>query len=260
MHRDPFDLTGKGVIVTGGNGGIGLGMAIGLARAGAGVCIWGTNPDKNAAALAQLKESASAAYALECDVSDELAVESCFAQSVEMLGRVDACFANAGVVSDRRAAKAGFAGLDLDEWQRLMQVNVNGTFLTLRAAAKHMLQIGIGGSLVITSSLSSIRGMPRGEHYAASKGALNALVLSLAAEYGHAGIRTNGILPGWIRVERNAPTLDWQRMADAVLPRIPLGRWGEPEDMAGIAVYLASDASRYHSGDLLVIDGGHAAV
>jgi NAD(P)-dependent dehydrogenase (short-subunit alcohol dehydrogenase family) len=120
-----------------------------------------------------------------------------------------------------------------------------------------MLERGEGGSLVGTSSIASVLGMPRGEHYAATKAGLSAMVRSLAVEYGRFGIRANAILPGWIETAMTADSMSKERFKAAVLPRVPLGRWGTSEDFAGIAVYLASDASRYHSGDTIVVDGAY---
>src|SRR5215475_3698585 len=164
----PFDLTGQVALVTGGNSGIGLGMARALAEAGADVAIWGTNAAKNAAAKAELEKSGRRIVALTCDVSDEAAVERAFADTLQQLGRVDACFANAGV-SGRREVSA-FVEMTTTEWRRVMSVNLDGTFFTLRAAARHMIERGDGGSLVVTSSLAALSGQARGEHYAATKG------------------------------------------------------------------------------------------
>jgi len=258
MAYEPFDLTGKKILVTGGNGGIGLGIAEGLVQAGADVCIWGTSDEKNAAALDLLRRHGTDVSAIRCDIGDEAEVTARFSETLATLGRVDACFANAAVATDRRAARDGFVGFTDAEWHRVTRVNLDGTFFTIRAVVKHMLERGGGGSLVLTSSLVSIMGMARGEHYAATKGAINAMVKALAVEYGPHGIRANAILPGWIKVDRNAQMLDWDRMIEATMTRVPLGRWGEPADFAGLAIYLASDASAYHTGDLIVVDGAYS--
>ena len=256
MASRGFDLTGKVALITGGNSGIGLGMAEGLAAAGAAVCIWGTNEAKNAAAAKKLGEHAGRVLALRCDVADEAAVERAFAETLQAFGRVDACFANAGVSG--RASNQSFTEMSTEEWRRVMGVNLDGVFFTLRAAARHMTSRQGGGSLVVTSSLAAISGQARGEHYAATKGAVIAMMKALAVEFARHGVRANAILPGWIDTPMTERALNWDRFVERVLPRVPVRRWGVPEDFAGIAVYLASDASVYHTGDTFVIDGGYA--
>lgn len=257
MSYAPFDLGGKCALVTGGNGGIGLGMADALAQAGADVCIWGTDAAKNSAAETRLAAHGTRIKAMICDISDETAVEDRFSAVIETFGRVDACFANAGVSSDRRQSKSGFAHMSTEEWRRVLSVNLDGSFFTLRAAAAHMLARGGGGALVATSSLAAM-GQPRGEHYAASKGAINSMMMSLAVEYGGQGIRANAILPGWIETAMTAPAFGWDRFRDAVLPQVPAKRWGVPEDFGGLAVLLASDASAYITGQTILVDGGYS--
>jgi NAD(P)-dependent dehydrogenase (short-subunit alcohol dehydrogenase family) len=255
MAHPGFDLTGKVALVTGGNSGIGLGMAEGLARAGASVCVWGTNEDKNAAALKRLQAHGGKAMALRCDVADEAAVERAFADTVSALGRVDSCFANAGVSG--RGGAAGFTKMATAEWRRVMSVNLDGAFFTLRTAARHMVERGGGGSLAVTSSLSAMMGAPRSEHYAATKGAVISLMRALAVELARHQVRVNAIVPGWIDTPMTEVALHGEAFTQKVLPRVPLRRWGVGEDFSGIAVYLASDLSAYHTGDTLVIDGGY---
>jgi len=252
-----FDLAGKVALVTGGNGGIGLGMAEGLAAAGADLVIWGSNPEKNAAAETRLRTFGRRVLAQRCDVSDESQVDACFAGAVAQMGRIDACFANAGVSQ----ARAAFHELDTREWRRVLSVNLDGAFFTLRAAARHMVDRAkggdAGGRLVGMASTAAVHGAARAQAYAASKGALLALIRALAVELARYGVTANSILPGWIETDMTAAGVADARFSAAVLPRIPLRRWGQKEDFAGIAVYLASDASRYHTGDSFVIDGAY---
>jgi NAD(P)-dependent dehydrogenase (short-subunit alcohol dehydrogenase family) len=255
MYR-PFDLSGKVALVTGGNGGIGLGMARALAEAGADVAIWGRNAAKNAAAREELAGSGRRVLALECDVADEAAVRAAFARTLDVLGRVDGCFANAGV-SGRGAAS--FLDLTREEWARVLRVNLDGAFFTLQAAIAHMVARGGGGALVATASLAAVEGAARNEHYAATKGGLISMIRALAVEFARHGIRANAILPGWIETEMTANAIGNEKFVRNVLPRIPMRRWGSGDDFGGIAVYLMSPASAYHTGDTFLIDGGYAA-
>jgi len=251
----PFDLTGKVALVTGGNSGIGLGMARAIAQAGADVAIWGTNAKKNAAAKSELAVGGRKVVALECDVSDETAVAAAFAETLSKLGRIDGCFANAGV-SGR--GTASFLEMSSEEWRRVLKVNLDGAFFTFRAAARHMVSRGGGGVLVGTASLAAIEGAPRSEHYAATKGGMISMIRALAVEFARHGVRANAILPGWIETDMTANAIGNEKFANNVLPRIPTRRWGTGDDFGGIAVYLMSSASAYHTGDTFLIDGGYA--
>jgi NAD(P)-dependent dehydrogenase (short-subunit alcohol dehydrogenase family) len=256
MNR--FDLAGKAAIVTGGNGGIGLGMATALAEAGCAIHIWGRNATKNAAAVERLKTQGGRAEATVCDVSDPRSVAAALEQTLKHFGRVDGCFANAGVGGGGRRA---FIERPLEEWRQLLSVNLDGSFLTLQAVARHMVERAekgeAGGRLVVTSSVASLYGTARNEHYSASKAALNALTRALAVELARHRITANAILPGWIKSDMTSGVMANDKFVGAVIPRIPMRRFGEPADFGGIAVYLMSDASAYHTGDCFVIDGGY---
>jgi NAD(P)-dependent dehydrogenase (short-subunit alcohol dehydrogenase family) len=252
----PFDLAGHGAVVTGGNGGIGYGMARALLAAGARVAIWGSNPEKTQraqAALAQECGDAARVHAFVCDVGDEAQVERAFAESVQALGRVDSCFANAGVSGKGTL----LTEMTLEDFRRIQRINVEGVFLTFRAAARHMAQHGQGGSLVATASTAAVEGAARNSHYGASKGAVTSMVRALAVELARHRIRVNSILPGWIVTEMTERSVQNAKFAEAVMPRIPARRWGEIDDFGGIAVYLASKASAYATGEQFLIDGGY---
>jgi NAD(P)-dependent dehydrogenase (short-subunit alcohol dehydrogenase family) len=256
MAYPAFDLGGKVALITGGNSGIGLGMADALAQAGAAVAIWGTSAEKNRAAEAVLVKHGGRVLVQACDVSDEAAVDRAFAETVAALGRVDACFVNAGVGG--RGGSQGFLEMTTAEWRRVLSVNLDGAFFTLRAAARHMVSRPGGGSLVVTASLAAISGQARGEHYAASKGGLISMMKALAVEFARHGVRANAVLPGWIETAMTERAFHWDTFVAKVLPRVPVRRWGLPADFGGIAVYLASDASAYHSGDTFIIDGAYS--
>ncbi len=211
MFTSKFDLTGKVALVTGGNGGIGLGMASALAESGADVCIWGRSETKNHTAENVLKAYGRRTLALKCDITDECQVKECFARTTDVLGGVDACFANAGL----HRMSTPFHEMDAEEWRLIFRTNMDGTFFTLRAAVRHMLERGKGGSLVATSSLSGISAMPRGEHYAATKAGVIAMIRSVAVEYARYGIRANAILPGWVESEMTGDLLAWDKFQAA---------------------------------------------
>jgi NAD(P)-dependent dehydrogenase (short-subunit alcohol dehydrogenase family) len=254
MAYKGFDLTGKVSLITGGNGGIGFGMADALAEAGAGVCIWGTNAAKNEAAVKKLQRHGGKVHAQIVDVADEAAVEAGFAETVKVMGKVDNCVANSGVSG--RGSKS-FMEMTTAEWRRVMSVNLDGVFFTFRAAARHMVERGQGGSLVVMASTAAIEGAARSEHYAASKGGVISMVKALAVELARYKITANSILPGWIETAMTQNAFANEKFAANVKPRIPVRRWGVEEDFGPLAVYLASDATKYTTGQSIVIDGGY---
>jgi NAD(P)-dependent dehydrogenase (short-subunit alcohol dehydrogenase family) len=258
MAYKPFDLTGKVALVTGGNSGIGLGMADAMAQAGAAIVIWGTNAEKNAAADAQLKAHGVKVLTQKVDVADEAQVTAGMAEAIATMGRVDTVIANAGVGGGAKS----FAEFSTETYRRVLSVNLDGVFFTFREACKHMVERAgagdPGGSLVVTSSLSAIDGAARNEAYASTKGAVISMIRAIAVEHARYGVRANAILPGWIATDMTVGAQGNDKFNDAVIKRVPFRRWGEPEDFGGMAVYLASDASSFHTGDSFLIDGGYA--
>jgi NAD(P)-dependent dehydrogenase (short-subunit alcohol dehydrogenase family) len=247
-----FDLSGHVSLVTGGNNGIGLGMARGMASAGARVCIWGTSEERNARAVEELGADADA---MRVDVGDEQQVVAGMAEVVERFGRLDSCFANAGI----GAARKPLIDTTLEDFHRITRIDLDGAFVTLREAARHMIELGNGGSLVATSSLAALQGQAGGYAYAASKGGLVAIAKALAVELARYKIRANALLPGWTESGMTAPAFANEKFVSNVMPRMPVRRWGTGDDFAAIAVYLASPASSFHTGDSILIDGGYAA-
>ncbi len=259
MPFQPFDLTGRVALITGGNGGIGLGMARGLVEAGAEVSLWGTNPDKNEKARESLAGIGPKITTQVCDVADEAAVQAAFASVLKDHGRVDGCFANAGV----GGRGTGFEDMTREEWDFIIGVNQTGVFHTFRAAAKHMRERAESGDafgrLVGTASLAAISGQARGEHYAAAKGGLISMIKALSVEFARYGVTAHTLLPGWIETDMTQGAFDNEKFASAVSRRIPVRRWGVPEDFAAIAIYIMSSASSYHTAETFLIDGGYAA-
>lgn len=254
-----FDLSNRVAIVTGGNGGIGLGMAEALARNGCAVSIWGRNAKKNDAAVQRIEGAGRRVEARVCDVTDRAAIAEAFRATLQNFGRVDGCFANAGIGGGGRRA---FIDRTEEEWRTMMNTNLDGVYRVFQVVARHMVERAEKGDrfgrLVPTSSLASISGTARNEHYAVTKAGLNALVRALAVELARYGITANAILPGWIKSDMTEGLFGNEKFVTNVMPRIPMRRFGEPEDFGGIAVYLMSNLSSYHTADTFLIDGGYA--
>ena len=252
-----FDLAGRVVMATGGASGIGLAFLTGCARQGADVVVWDKDEGKVPAALeALLAAGAASARAFAVDVSDETAVEAALADTLAACGRIDCVLANAGFTT--RAPS--FPDMDSAMWHGLLDVNLHGAFYTLRAVSRHMRDRALagdpGGSIVVTGSLSIFHGMQGMEHYSAAKGALVTVVTGLAVEMGQYGVRANMIAPGFVVTGMTASSPQAQAVIERMASITPLGRAGEMADIEGPAAYLASDASRFHTGDVLVVDGG----
>jgi len=258
MAYAPFNLKGKVALVTGGNRGIGFGMAEAMAQAGADIVIWGRSANLNLEAEGKLTGYGVRVLAQAVDVADEHAVKAAMEEAVTAMGRIDTVIANAGI----GAGAPSFAEFPTDTYRKVLSVNLDGVFFTLREACKHMVARAKagdpGGSLMVTSSLSAIDGAPRNQAYAATKGAVIPMMKAIAVEHARYGVRANTILPGWIATDLTTGAQNSDVFNDKVIGRVPMRRWGEPEDFGGIAVYFASDASRYHTGDSVLIDGGYA--
>jgi NAD(P)-dependent dehydrogenase (short-subunit alcohol dehydrogenase family) len=254
MPTHPFDLTGKVTLITGANSGLGLGYADAIARAGGDVVIWGRRDDRNAEAAAQLRAHGVRVLADAVDVSDEAAQLRGFARALEAMGRLDGVIANAGF-----ATISPLVDMTLKQYDELQRVAQHGAFITLREGARHMVartQAGDpGGSLIATGSLTNFTATPGIGHYGAAKSAVAALIRNFALELGPHGIRANMVCAGLTKTEM-VPFDDAHPFGQAAIQKIPLGRMAEPDEIAGVVVYLLSDAARYHTGDLITVDGG----
>jgi 2-deoxy-D-gluconate 3-dehydrogenase len=249
-----FDLKTKVAIVTGGNGGIGLGMARGLARAGATVVVAARDAGKSAEAVSELQSLGSDAFAIEVDVCDEASVAAMVAGSVERCGRLDIVVNNAGINIRKPAQELSF-----DEWRQVIDTNLGSAFLCARAAYPHMKRAG-GGKLINIGSMLSIFGASFAPAYGASKGGVVQLTKSLAVAWATDNIQVNAVLPGWIDTALTARARQQvEGLNERVLARTPAGRWGVPDDMAGVAVFLASAASDFITGVAIEVDGGYSS-
>jgi len=252
---DMFDLKGKVAIVTGGNGGIGLGMARGLASAGARVVIAARNAEKSRAAAAELARLGTAEpLAIEVDVADESSVASMVGQAAERCGRIDALVNNAGIQIRRNQPQ----DYSLAEWHRILDTNLTSGFLCARAVYPAFKRVG-GGKIINIGSMFSIFGSSAVAAYSASKGGLVQLTKSLAVAWARDNVQVNAVLPGWIDTDLTREgRKHFPDLHDRVLRRTPAGRWGVIDDFAGIAVFLASSASDFITGAVIAVDGGYS--
>lgn len=250
-----FDLTGRTAIITGGNGGLGLAMARGLAKAGANVAIWARNDAKNVAARAELDAlGLGEAIALACDIADETSIEAAMAATLKALGRVDVCFANAGI----SGAGTSIPDITTDGWDHTMAINTRGAALVYKHVSRHMIERAktgdAGGKLIATSSGQSIMGVNRSSDYAASKAALNGLTRAAAFELARHRITANALLFGYYETDITAQADP--RFGEWMAKRIPLRRPGDHAGLEGLAVFFASPHSDYITGQCLPVDGG----
>ena len=254
VSTDLFDLTGRVAVVTGGNGGIGLGIARGLAAAGASIVVAGRDAAKNETAVAELAALGASTFAVAGDLAREEDCRTLVARAVERFGRLDILVNNAGI-NVRKAPET----YSLDEWRLILEINLTSAFVCSHAAYPAMCQAG-GGKIVMIGSMTSIFGLPFAAPYAASKGGIVQLGQALATAWAKDNIHVNTILPGWIdtaltvRGRADIPDLE-----ERVKVRTPAGRWGVPDDFGGIAVFLASRASDFVTGTAIPVDGGYSA-
>ena len=249
-----FDLSDKVAIVTGGNGGIGLGIAIGLAEAGASIAVAARDQAKTDRAVESIRETGAEALGVTMDVADEESVSSAVKDTVDRLGRVDILVNNAGI-SLRNPPEQ----YTMDEWDRVVDVNLRGAFMCSREVYPQMVEAG-GGKIINIGSMTSVFGIDWAAPYASSKGGIVQLGKSLAVSWAKDNIQVNTILPGWINTDLTqfVETRFPDRHA-LISSRIPHERWGEPHDLAGAAVFLASEASDYVTGVSIPVDGGYTS-
>ena len=248
-----FDLSGKVAVVTGGNGGIGFGMARGLAEAGCAIVVAGRNADKSARAVKELLGLGVRAAAVAANVADEAAVAALIKRTAEDFGRVDIVINNAGT-NIRKLPQ----DLSLDEWHHVMDTNLTSAFLVSKAAYPHMKRQG-GGKVINIGSMMSIFGVRFSPAYAPSKGGIVQLTKALATAWAVDNIQVNAVLPGWIDTElTQGARREVAGLHDSVLRRTPAGRWGVIEDMAGVAVFLAGPGSDFVTGTAIPVDGGYS--
>ena len=246
-----FDLTGKVAIITGGNGGIGLGMAKGLAQAGASIAVVGRNETKNATAVRNIKALGVDAIAVEADVCDSEAVDTMIATVVDQWGAINILVNNAGINIRKRPED-----LSEDEWRSVIDTNLTSAFICSKACYPEMKKAG-GGKILNNGSMLSLFGSPWGSAYGSSKGGIMQMTRSHATAWAEDNIQVNCYLPGWINTDLTVKAReDVPGLHEKVLARTPAGRWGEPDDLAGLAVYLSSSASDFLTGTAIPIDGG----
>ena len=250
-----FDLTGKVAVVTGGNGGIGLGMARGLAQAGAAVLVAGRNAQKNAAAVKELEGLGAKAGSLALDVADDASCKAMAQAAAERFGRLDILVNNAGV-NNRKAPEA----FEPEEFASILDTNLNGVWRCCMACFPAM-RDGGGGKIVNIGSVTSLFGVPFAAPYATSKGGVLQMSRALACAWAKHNIQVNCVLPGWIDTElTQRARAQVPELHDNVLRRTPAGRWGAPDDLAGIAAFLASSGSDFITGAAIPVDGGYMAL
>ncbi|MCI0377177.1 MAG: SDR family oxidoreductase [Gemmataceae bacterium] len=256
MHDSLFDLTGRVALVTGAARGLGRAIALGLAQHGAAVAIADRNLEEAEKTAAEIRGNAGNAVACGCDVSEKSEVVELVAHVMGKLGPIDILINNAGIT--KRIALFDWQESD---WEEVIRINQIGTFLVARAVGKHMVERRRGSIVNMAALGGGLLGLGRGNAiYCSTKGAVVALTRDLAAEWAQFGVRVNCVAPGWFRTDMNAPLLKNPAVVERILDRVPLGRLGEPEDVVGPVLFLASDAAAMITGHCLPIDGGVSAI
>ncbi|MGB1368470.1 MAG: SDR family NAD(P)-dependent oxidoreductase [Acidimicrobiales bacterium] len=248
-----IDLSEKVFVITGGNGGIGLGLAEGIAEAGGSIAIWARNEEKNAHAVKILEDIGVKAKSYVCDVSSEENVIATLASTVNDFGRLDGLFANAG----RAGTGTPFVETSLEDWRNVTAVNLDGVFLCLREAAKQIISQGSGGSLVAVSSTSAIHGAAGNEAYGTAKTAVTGLVRALAVSLARFQIRVNCLLPGWTVTELASPAFENEYFREVTTKRTPVRRWADPSEFREVGAFLADPSQTFHTGQQVCVDGGY---
>ena len=250
-----FDLTGRVAVVTGGNGGIGRGIALGLAEAGAAIAVWGRNDEKNQRVLSELKAIGVRSMTLMVDMTNRAGLEPAVNKVESELGSVSILVNNAGIAS----LSGGVMNEKPEDWDCVIETQLNSVFLLSKLAARSMMRQK-SGKIINIASMYSFFGSGLIPSYSAAKGAIVQLTKSMAIEFAPHNIQVNAVVPGWIETDMTAPvrTTAMKPMNDEILSRTPAGRWGQPEEVAGAAVYLASRASDFVTGDTIRVDGGYA--
>lgn len=249
-----FSLAGKVAIVTGGNSGIGLGIAQGLAEAGATVVIAGRDQEKSAQAVSMIQQAGGAALAVSCDVTHQASIEALVQEVMDSCGGVDVLVNNAGINIRKRPEE-----LTLEEWRTVLDTNLTSAFLCSQACYPVMKEAG-GGKMMNNGSMLSLFGSPWGSAYAASKGGIVQLTKALATAWAQDNIQVNCFLPGWIDTPLTVRAREQlEGLHEKVLSRTPTKRWGSVDDFRGVAVFLASSASDFVTGAVIPVDGGFSA-
>ena len=258
MAKGLFDLTGKVALVTGGNGGIGLGFARGIAKQGGSLAIWARNAEKNAAAKQELLDAGAARVeTYVVDVASEDNILAGYDAFMKDFGRIDCVFANSGGPPVYNSV----FDMPTAEWHKFLDVALHGAFITLREAARHMVaraEAGEpGGSLVACGSLSLFQGLPGKQNYAGAKAAVAAVIRTMAVEFGPLGIRANVVAPGLIMTPMMGGEANEKWLTEMTAPNVPMKRVGQVEDFEGIGAFLCSDASSFITGETIIVDGGY---